>query len=219
MLEIQKCLLIIIKKAVNKKGGVEMKKYKWILIGVLSTTFILNMSSVTWSEQKLSPTIQKQKIVPSINKEQKIPSTQQPVITDGGSSETYDPGIDLVVSKVEITRGTFGSNPDPRIKIVPYIKNMWRGRTSKRIKIWFDGLSYAGWTTGIGPNEEKMGGAYYFSDPTGTRSLSFSVEVDNNNDIPENNDHNNRCENITLSSTQSGKTHTCPIVGPHEPLR
>jgi hypothetical protein len=138
---------------------------------------------------------------------------------DGGSDESYSPGIDLVVSKVEITKGVFAG--ERKIQIIPYIKNMWKGRTSSRIKIYFDGLDMAEWIEGgIGPNEEKKGGAIYRSyDPAKTFTLRFNVVVDNNNEIPENNDLNNRCENITFSSSETSKIHRCPIVGPHEPLR
>ena len=77
-----------------------------------------------------------------------------PAIGDGGSDGMYDPGVDLVVSKVVMTRGVFGGDPSRRIKIVPYVKNMWRGRTSKRIKILLDGLALAEWIeTGIRANE------------------------------------------------------------------
>jgi hypothetical protein len=71
---------------------------------------------------------------------------------------------------------------------------------------------------GIGPNEEKRAGAIYLDDPTGTRALNFSVMVDNNNEIPENNDLNNRCDNVTLSASERSRAHNCPVIGPHEPL-
>ena len=89
-------------------------------------------------------------------------TTQQKkrVFGDGGSDGMVDPGVDLVVSKVVITKGTFAGTA--KIQIKPYIKNMWRGRTAQRIKISFHGLEAAIWMEGgIGPNEEKMGGAYY----------------------------------------------------------
>jgi hypothetical protein len=191
-----------------------MKRFYQAVFMVVPIVFILFAINLSWSEQKIqkTPYMKDKKDIPSIQKE-------QPVIRDGGSWETVDPGIDLVVSKVEIRRGTFGTDPSTRIQIIPYVKNMWNGRTSERIKVLFDGLGYAVWIEGgIGANEEKSGGAIYLSDSSGSRSLRFSVEVDNNNLIPENNDHNNRCENVTLSSSETRKTHTCTIVGPHEPM-
>jgi hypothetical protein len=191
-----------------------MKRFYHAFVIAVSIIFVLSVFNLSWSEQKIqkTPYMKDKRDIPSIQKE-------QPVIRDGGSWETVDPGIDLVVSKVVMRRGTFGTDPSPRIQIIPYVKNMWTGRTSERIKILFDGLGYAVWIEGgIGANEEKSGGAIYLPDSSGSRSLRFSVEVDNNNLIPENNDHNNRCDNVTLSSSETSKTHTCPIVGPHEPL-
>jgi len=145
---------------------------------------------------------------------------KQPIITDGGSSEVYDPGIDLVVSKVVMERGVFGSNPAQRIKIAPYIKNMWRGRTRERIKVLFRSLDYAIWLEGgLGANEEKLAGAIYISDDgTHEFDLVFSVEVDNNNLIPENNEHNNHCQNIHFPPDVTRKVHRCPIRGPHNQM-
>jgi hypothetical protein len=191
-----------------------MKRFYPAVFMVVPIILFLFAVNLSWSEQKIqkSPYVEEKKDIPSIQKE-------QPIIRDGGSWEAVDPKIDLVVSKVEIRRGTFGTDPSNRIQIIPYVKNMWSGRTSERIKVLFDGLGYAVWINdGIGANEEKAGGAIYLPDASGNRSLRFSVEVDNTNLIPENNDHNNRCENVTLSSSETRKTHTCPIVGPHEPL-
>ncbi|MBM4146353.1 MAG: hypothetical protein FJ240_08790 [Nitrospira sp.] len=167
--------------------------------------------------------IEKEK-VPIAPLEKKLPSMQpspgqrvSPPITDGGGDEMYNPGVDLVVSKVEMQRGIFMGAQ--KIRIITTIKNMWRGSTSTRIKIMFYTLDMAEWIEGgIGPNEEIRAGAIYVNDPTGTRALNFSVMVDNNNEIPENNDMNHRCDNINLSSSETNKVYNCPIIGPHEPL-
>jgi hypothetical protein len=190
-----------------------MKRFYQVLFVAVSIIFVLSVVNLSWSEQKIDKTkIPYDRAIPSIQKE-------QPIIRDGGSWENVEIGIDLVVSKVEISRGTFGTDTSPSIRITPYVKNMWHGRTSERIKIIFYGLETAIWIeTGIGPDEEKSGGAIYIPDPGSNRSLRFSVEVDNLNLIPENNDHNNRCSNVTFGSSETRKTHTCPIVGPHEPL-
>ncbi len=151
---------------------------------------------------------------PSISSQQK-----KRVFGDGGSDGMVDPGVDLVVSKVVITKGTFAGTA--KIQIKPYIKNMWRGRTAQRIKISFHGLEAAIWMEGgIGPNEEKMGGAYYLPfDAAHNKPVKFSVEVDQDRAIPENNDGNNKCGPVIFDPMREHyKLHTCPITGPHEPL-
>jgi hypothetical protein len=199
--------------SIRKRGGI----WKSIMMGLFSLILVIGFSGFGFSaegEQKPAATKAEQAISPA---KTKTPGKSFP---DGGSDGVaWGEGIDLVVSKVEITKGVFAG--ERKIQIIPYIKNMWKGRTSSRIKIWFDGLSMAEWIEGgIGPNEEKRGGAIYLSyNPERTFTLRFSVVVDNNNEIPENNDLNNRCENITFSSSETSKTHRCPIVGPHEPLR
>ena len=191
--------------------------WKSIMAGVFSLVLMIVFSGIGFGaegEQKPAGTKAEQATSPA---KTKTPGKSFP---DGGSDGVaWGEGVDLVVSKVEITKGVFAG--ERKIQIIPYIKNMWKGRTSSRIKIYFDGLDMAEWIEGgIGPNEEKRGGAIYRSyDPAKTFTLRFSVVVDNNNEIPENNDLNNRCENITFSSSETSKTHRCPIVGPHEPLR
>ena len=166
-------------------------------------------------EKEKSPIAPMQKAPSSIDTSPTQRSS--PSFPDAGGDETYDPGIDLVVTKVEMERGVFlGSQ---KIRIIPTIKNMWKGRTSKRIKIMFYTLDMAEWVEGgIKPNEEIRAGALYIDDPTGRGSLSFSVMVDNDTVIPENNEMNNRCDNITLGASERSKVHNCPVVGPHEPL-
>jgi hypothetical protein len=199
--------------SILKRGGI----WKSIIVGVFSLVLVVVFSGIGFAaegDQKPAATKAEQATSPA---KTKTPGKSFP---DGGSDGVaLGEGIDLVVSKVEITKGVFAG--ERKIQIIPYIKNMWKGRTSSRIKIYFDGLDMAEWIEGgIGPNEEKRGGAIYRSyDPAKTFTLRFSVVVDNNNEIPENNDLNNRCENITFSSSETSKTHRCPIVGPHEPLR
>lgn len=147
-------------------------------------------------------------------------TASRPPIGEGGHSENYDPGVDLVVSKVVMNRGTFGNNPEPQIQIIPYVKNMWEGKTKKRVKILFDGLGRAVWLHGgLDGHEEKGAGAIYLSDDgTGEFPLRFHVEVDNNNTIQENNEHNNRCENVQFAPDATTRTHRCRIRGPHGQL-
>jgi hypothetical protein len=153
---------------------------------------------------------------PSFQREQKAP----PRFPDAGGEEVVRSEVDLVVSKVEITKGTFSG--EAKIQIKPYIKNMWRGRTAQRIKIYFRALGAAIWLEGgIGANEEKMGGAYYLPfDAAHMAPIKFDVEVDNDRVIPETNETNNTCGPIIFDPMREHhKIHNCPIRGPHEPLR
>lgn len=116
--------------------------------------------------------------------------------------------VDLVVTKVRMKRGTFAGQR--KIQIIPCVKNLKEGRTSTRIKILLDGLALAEWIEGgIGPKEEKCGGALYVLDAGGTRSLHYSVVVDNNNTINESNELNNRCINVRFGSSDTKKEHIC----------
>jgi len=189
---------------------------KTIITGCFVILLIIGLSGNGNSiEKEKLPIAPLEKTLPSM---QTSPGERvSPPITDGGGDEMYNPGVDLVVSKVEMQRGIFMGAQ--KIRIIPTIKNMWKGRTTKRIKIMFYTLDMAEWVEGgIGSYGEIRAGAIYVDDPTGTRALNFSVMVDNNNAIPENNDMNNRCDNVTLSSSETNKVHNCPIVGPHEPL-
>lgn len=115
--------------------------------------------------------------------------------------------VDLIVSKVKITRGEFAGAQ--KIQIIPYIKNLGLARTSTRIKIWLPYIAAEWIEGGIGSNEEKHGGALYIMDPDGSCSLNFDVVVDNNNTIPESNESNNRCENVSFSPSDTLKIHRC----------
>ncbi|MCU0579316.1 MAG: hypothetical protein MUF69_07195 [Desulfobacterota bacterium] len=152
---------------------------------------------------------------PSFQREQKAP----PRFPDAGGEGVVRSEVDLVVSKVQITRGVFAG--ENKIQIIPYIKNMWTGRTSARIKVYFREFETAIWMEGgIGPGEEKSAGAIYRSyDPAHPATRNFSVEVDNSNAIPETNDLNNRCDGLFYNTAEASRTHTCVIRGPHEPLR
>ncbi len=196
----------------------QRKRVIWraIITGLFSLTWVVMSSGIAFSAeggQKPAGIKAQQPASPAKAK------TTKKSFPDGGSDGSYDPGIDLVVSSVEITKGVFAG--EHKIQIIPTIKNMWNGRTRSRIKILLEGLSSAEWIEGgIGPNEEKRGGALYVSyDPRKHTILRFSAVVDNSNEIPENNDLNNRCENISFSTLETHKIHTCPIVGPHGPLR
>jgi len=194
-----------------------MKRTMKTVMGIcFATLILLGVSGIANSlEKEKVPIAPMQKAPPSM---QTSPTQRvSPSITDGGGEGVYDPGIDLVVTKVEMQRGVFMGAQ--KIQIIPTIQNMWRGSTRARIKIMFYTLSMAEWAEGgIGPNEEKRAGAIYVDDPTETRALRFSVMVDSDNEIPENNDMNNRCDNVTLGATERSRVHTCPVMGPHEPL-
>jgi hypothetical protein len=139
------------------------------------------------------------------------------VMPDADKKADKVPLVDLVISVVEIIRGEVDG--EKKIIIVPTVKNMWHGHIAGRIKILIDGLALAGWIEdGIGPGEEKIGGPFYVKDVSGSTSVNFSVEVDDPNLIPETNEQNNRCENISFGSSQTHKIYNCPIIGPHEPL-
>src|SRR5512135_1280747 len=49
-----------------------------------------------------------------------VPGT---IVPDSAGGSKCDAGIDLVVSKVEIARGSFEG--ERKIQITPYVKNMW----------------------------------------------------------------------------------------------
>jgi hypothetical protein len=196
-----------------------MKK-KTLFIIVLFTTYMFVATCFSGFSTALAKEAQtnKVKVKNPVNPASAI-IKKKPVIGDAGSSEVYDPGVDLVVSKVVMTKGVFGSDPATRIQIIPYIKNMWQGKTSKRIKVWFDGLSMAIWLEGgLNRYEEKSAGAIYLPDISGTGAYNFYVEVDNNNAIPENNEGNNRCGNIRFAYDETSKIYRCPIAGPHNRL-
>lgn len=180
----------------------------------IALIFVISVRGYPLEKEK-SPIAPMQKAPSSIQPSPYQKST--PSFPDAGGEGTYDPGIDLVVTKVEMERGIFQGAQ--KIRIIPTIKNMWKGRTSARIKIMFYTLDMAEWVEGgIGPNQEIRAGAIYINDPTGRRSLSFSVMVDSDNAIPENNDMNNRCENVVIGASETSRIHNCPVVGPHEPL-
>lgn len=181
-----------------------------VYLSVLVMLFGTGLPGRGYSEEDLKKPVEVQA---DENKEKAVPPT---VVPDSAGSNKSDAGIDLVVSKVEITRGVFEG--ERKIRITPYIKNMWKGSTSARIKILLDGLALAEWIEGgIGPGEEKSGGPLYVRDATGSTALNFCVEVDDGNEIPENNEHNNRCENLTFGASQTCETVDCPIAGPHGP--
>ncbi len=143
-----------------------------------------------------------------------------PPIGDGGGDEAVHLGVDLVVSRVMVTRGMFGGRE--KIQIVPTIRNMWHGSTSARIKILFTGtgVSIAEWIEdGIGGDETKVAGAVYIEcDEDLVLPLKFNVIVDNNNDIVETNEENNRCGPIDFAAFDTRVERACRITGPHEPL-
>lgn len=158
-------------------------------------------------------------VVDERNENNNVCTTQysNSVIGDGGSDGAVIRGVDLVVSSVEVRRGVFAGAR--KIQIIPVVRNMWHGRTATRIKVSFPELSLAEWIEGgIGPDEEKRGGALYVDDPSGNLSLSFHAEVDEYNAITENNEANNVCGPLMLGSSIQQVIHACPIVGPHEDL-
>jgi len=141
-------------------------------------------------------------------------------IPEGGGDETVVRGVDLVVSQVEVTRGTFAGKE--KIQIKSAIRNMWHGSTAERIKVLYTGpgVSFAIWIEGgIGGDETKSSGAFYIDcDEHLSLPLDFSVVVDNSNEIPETNDLNNRCDGVHFGAGDTHVVHECPISGPHEPL-
>jgi hypothetical protein len=159
-------------------------------------------------------------VVSERNEENNVCNTyySNSTIGDGGSDGAVIRGVDLVVSSVEVRRGVFAGVR--KIQIIPVVRNMWHGRTATRIKISLTELSLAEWIEGgIGPDEEKRGGALYVDDPAGNLSLSFHAEVDEYNAITENNEANNVCGPVVLGPSIPQVIHACAIVGPHEDLR
>ena len=129
-------------------------------------------------------------------------------------SALEDLDIDLVVSKVVMHRGEY--NGGRTVEVIPYVKNMCNGNLSGNIKVSLPELGTAVWIrTGIGPQEEKSTGALYYCELSECDLGPFSVVVDSDNDIEENNESNNRCTGITFGASETNKTHGCPIQGPH----
>jgi hypothetical protein len=158
------------------------------------------------------PALKANQVIKKVEDDKTRIAVQEPV---GTHTVLADLGVDLVVSKVKVTRGVFAGQH--KIQIIPYIKNMCNGITRTRIKVWLPDIAAEWIEGGIGPKEEKSAGALYLMDneahnaPVGP----FSVVVDNNNTIEENNESNNTCGGITLGAAQTTKTHSCPPVGPH----
>ncbi|MFA4919202.1 MAG: hypothetical protein WC581_08130 [Thermodesulfovibrionales bacterium] len=177
----------------------------------LSAAFVSDMGYCEESEKKPVEIQTEQK--PSVP----VVGDAGTVMPDADKKADKVPVVDLVISAVEIIRGEVDG--EKKIIIVPTVKNMWHGHIPDRIKILLDGLALAGWIEdGIGPGEEKIGGPFYVKDASGSTSLNFSVEVDDPNLIPETNEQNNRCENITFGPSQTQKIYSCPIIGPHGSL-
>jgi len=150
----------------------------------------------------------------AVKKVQSGASNRQVVNTGpaGGVSAFEDMGVDLVVSKVIIRRGTYSDGRT--IRLVPYIRNMCNGTSSRRIKILYNGLEKAVWIEGgIRSKAEKAGPAIYLHENADGGLNTFAAVVDNMNEIRENNDGNNTCSGITFRGTDTIRTHTCPIVG------
>jgi hypothetical protein len=134
--------------------------------------------------------------------------------TTTAGSTLFDRGIDLVVSKVKLTRGVFAGQD--KIQIIVFVKNMCNDTTSKRIKVWLPDIMAIWIEGGIGPKQEKRTAAYYVTyNPDHPTDFMFDVHVDNNNTIKENNETNNVCRGVLLGASQRTVTHICPPVGPH----
>jgi hypothetical protein len=150
----------------------------------------------------------------AVKKVQRGVSSRQAVDTSpaGGVPAFEDLGVDLVVSKVVIRRGTF--HDGKTIRVTPYVRNMCNGTTSRRIKILYDGLEKAVWIEGgIRSKTERAGPTIYLHENEDGGLNPFAAVVDNMNEVPENNDGNNTCSGITFRGTDTSRTHTCPIVG------
>jgi hypothetical protein len=117
-------------------------------------------------------------------------------------------GLDLVVSKVRLTRGDY---PQGKVQVTSYVKNMCNGSTREIIKVYYRELGTALFVHGIGPKEEKSAGSVYFCSSSDCALGPFEAIVDQGNAIGEHNETNNTCANIRLEATQRSKTVSCPI--------
>jgi hypothetical protein len=121
-----------------------------------------------------------------------------------------DTGVDLVVSKVVLTRGDWAQG---KVQIVSYVKNMCSGSTHELIKVSYDDYEMAVWIHGgIGGKQEKSSGAIYHCSTADCAIGPLEVEVDEANVIPEHNETNNTCVNIRLEPGERSKTIGCPIA-------
>lgn len=125
-----------------------------------------------------------------------------------------DREIDLVVSKVVMERGEYSH--DRTVKVTPYIRNMCNGTIGATIKVNLPELETTVWIRdGIGPQEEKSAGSLYYCELSMCDMGPFSVVVDSDNEIRENNENNNQCSHISFQASETNKIHSCPIEGPH----
>ena len=121
-----------------------------------------------------------------------------------------DTGVDLVVSRVRLTRGDWAQG---KVQIVSYVKNMCSGSTHEMIKVSYDDFAMAIWIHGgIAGKQEKSSGAIYRCSTANCTIGPLEVEVDEYNAIPEHNETNNTCENIRLGPDERAKTVACPVV-------
>lgn len=136
------------------------------------------------------------------------PTPAAPLVRSGVLAE--DSGVDLVVSKVVLTRGDWAQG---KVQIVSYVKNMCSGSTYELIKVSYDDYAMAVWIHGgIGGKQEKSSGAIYHCSTADCAIGPLEVEVDEANTIPEHNETNNTCANIRLEPRERTKTVGCPIV-------
>lgn len=135
--------------------------------------------------------------------------------TNRAGTSLFDPGVDLVVSRVKLKRGIFAGSH--KIQIIVYVKNMCNGRTGKRIKVWMPHVMAIWIEGGIGPKQEKRSAAYYIESSSTPGNFSFDVHIDNNNTIKENNESNNTATGVRIRADQTEVTYRHTPIGPHCP--
>lgn len=129
--------------------------------------------------------------------------------TPTGAFVKEDTGLDLVVSKVRMTRGHY---PHGTVQIVSYVKNMCNGSTREIVKVGYADYEMALFIhNGIGPKEEKSAGAIYRCTTSDCAIGPLEVVVDPDDTITEHNDSNNACENVRLAPGERSKTVRCSV--------
>jgi hypothetical protein len=124
------------------------------------------------------------------------------------------PGIDLVVSRVEVLL-----EEDGTVVALPYLKNRCAGQGSGVANFLFEasvdcGAIHQPYGFNIGPGEEiRMGSALGFCNETDTPPLGasdyFTVTADYDDEIPEFNEGNNSCVVTIRPEETTWWTHDC----------
>jgi hypothetical protein len=163
-------------------------------------TLVLVFLAPVWASAEKAKT-------PARDESAAVASTPQ---TQNRALAREETGLDLVVSKVRLTRGSY---PHGTVQIVSYVKNMCNGSTREIVKVGYPDYEMALFIhDGIGPQEEKSAGAIYRCTTSDCAIGPLEVVVDPDGAIDEHDDSNNTCANVHLRPGERSKTVACPIT-------